>query len=372
MSVRIELNDISVSLGGTQAVDDLSLTAEPGEFLTLLGPSGSGKTTTLNVIAGFVNQTRGSVCFDGERMDSIPPQERGIGIVFQSYALFPHMNVEENVTFPLRARRIRGPERKRRVSEALELVQLGTFRDRSIRSLSGGQQQRVALARALVFAPRLLLLDEPLSALDKRLRETMQVEVKRIQRDVGVTTVAVTHDQTEAFAMSDRVGVLSNGRLEQLGTPNELYVHPANEFVARFLGDANLVTVQADGRLGPFETRLPGAAPGTVVMIRPELVTVTTEPPPEAHPPVTVESVVYLGANMRMRAQTDGYTVVASLPAGQPPIPYDGQKVWLSCDIDRVHVLSGSGDSPPVPAVGVAPGSRSDIASPVLHQPTDR
>ena len=226
---------------GTVAIDDLSLDVAAGEFLTLLGPSGSGKTTVLMAIAGFVQPTSGEILLDGRPITALPPEAREFGVVFQGYALFPHMTVAENVAYPLKVRRVPKAERERRVRETLELVQLGHLEDRRPAQLSGGQQQRVALARALVFRPNLLLLDEPLSALDKSLRTELQIELKRLHARIGTTFVNVTHDQEEAITMSDRIAIMRGGRLMQMGSPAELFERPGSRFVAGFLGRSNFL-----------------------------------------------------------------------------------------------------------------------------------
>ena len=232
--------------GRLNAVDGISLDIAKGEFLTLLGPSGSGKTTTLMMIAGFEEPTSGTIELDGENLTRRPPWERNIGVVFQNYALFPHMTVERNVAFPLRMRNFPRSQQAARVREILDLVGLAHFADRHPRELSGGQQQRVALARGLVFDPDVLLLDEPLGALDKNLREQMQVELKRIHREVGITMVYVTHDQTEAMTMSDRIAVFSHGTLEQTAPPLEVYHRPRTRFVGEFIGDSNFFAGRID------------------------------------------------------------------------------------------------------------------------------
>src|SRR5712675_2750335 len=237
----LELEKLSKRFGAQIAVDDLSLDVEKGEFVSLLGPSGCGKTTTLQMIAGFVEPTSGAVRLEGRDLLAMKPAKRGLGIVFQSYALFPHMTVAENVGFGLEMQGVAAVERARRVGETLELVGLAAFTGRFPRQLSGGQQQRVALARALVIRPQILLLDEPLSNLDAKLREEMQVELRQIQRTVGTTTILVTHDQGEAMALSDRIVVMNHGRAEQIGPPHEAYERPATPFVAGFLGKTNLV-----------------------------------------------------------------------------------------------------------------------------------
>ncbi|MCI5042727.1 MAG: ABC transporter ATP-binding protein, partial [Donghicola eburneus] len=232
--------------GETLVVKDLNLSLPKGEFLTMLGPSGSGKTTCLMMLAGFETATYGEIKLDGKPINNIPPHKRGIGMVFQNYALFPHMTVAENLAFPLEVRKLGKSEREAKVKRALDMVQMGAFGGRRPAQLSGGQQQRIALARALVFEPELVLMDEPLGALDKQLREHMQFEITRIAHDLGITTVYVTHDQTEALTMSDRVAVFNDGRIQQLAPPDELYEAPQNSFVAQFIGENNTLdgTVQ--------------------------------------------------------------------------------------------------------------------------------
>ena len=232
------------------AVDDLSLAIDAGEFITLLGPSGSGKTTTLMLLAGFESPSSGEIRLDGRPIQNLPPHRREMGVVFQSYSLFPHMTVAQNVAFPLSVRKVAAPEQQRRVAAALDKVRLGHLGGRRPQQLSGGQQQRVALARALVFEPRVVLMDEPLSALDKKLREEMQLEIRRLHRELGVTMVFVTHDQSEAMTLSDRVAVFNHGRIEQLATPQSLYDTPANAFVAGFVGDNNVLA----GRIETADT----------------------------------------------------------------------------------------------------------------------
>ncbi|MEM6634927.1 MAG: ABC transporter ATP-binding protein [Pseudomonadota bacterium] len=225
--------------GETLVVKDLNLTMPKGEFLTMLGPSGSGKTTCLMMLAGFETATYGEIMLDGRPINNIPPHKRGIGMVFQNYALFPHMTVAENLSFPLEVRKIGKSDREAKVARALDMVQMGAFGGRRPAQLSGGQQQRIALARALVFEPELVLMDEPLGALDKQLREHMQFEITRLAHDLGITVVYVTHDQTEALTMSDRVAVFDDGRIQQLAPPDRLYEEPENSFVAQFIGENN-------------------------------------------------------------------------------------------------------------------------------------
>ena len=237
----IELRGLTKRYGEETVVNAIATTIAPGEFFSLLGPSGSGKTTTLMMVAGFVHPDDGAILLDGENIASVPPQKRGFGMVFQNYAIFPHLNVFENIAFPLRARHWSKAAVVERVTWALDLVRLGQFADRYARQLSGGQQQRVALARAIVFHPSVVLMDEPLGALDKNLRFEMQVEIKEIQQRLGMTVLYVTHDQEEAMSMSDRIAILNRGRIDQVGPPGEVYERPANPFVGRFLGEANLI-----------------------------------------------------------------------------------------------------------------------------------
>ncbi|MEM9641226.1 MAG: ATP-binding cassette domain-containing protein, partial [Pseudomonadota bacterium] len=225
--------------GETLVVKDLNLSMPKGEFLTMLGPSGSGKTTCLMMLAGFETATHGEIMLDGQPINNIPPHKRGIGMVFQNYALFPHMTVAENLAFPLEVRKVGKSDRDAKVARALDMVQMGAFGGRRPAQLSGGQQQRIALARALVFEPELVLMDEPLGALDKQLRETLQFEITNLAHSLGITVVYVTHDQTEALTMSDRVAVFDDGRIQQLAPPDKLYEEPENSFVAQFIGENN-------------------------------------------------------------------------------------------------------------------------------------
>jgi putative spermidine/putrescine transport system ATP-binding protein len=284
---QLGLRRLSKAFAGTKAVDEVSLDVPAGAFVSLLGPSGSGKTTTLNLIAGFLTPDAGDILLDQRSIADVAPHKRNIGMVFQSYSLFPHMTVAENVGFPLRMRtRLSRADARRRIDEMLALVQLGHLGTRYPRQLSGGQQQRVAMARALVSHPRLLLMDEPLGALDKKLREQMQVEIKRIHRSVGTTVVYVTHDQTEALTMSDLVVVMHQARVAQVGTPRTLYESPADLFVADFLGDSNLLAARIDQCVVELATgatirarRGTFAAPAgsrVVALIRPEDMSVAT------------------------------------------------------------------------------------------------
>ncbi|MEO8278766.1 MAG: ABC transporter ATP-binding protein [Ideonella sp.] len=250
----IELRQITKRYGKETVVDGVSASIAPGEFFSLLGPSGSGKTTTLMMIAGFADVDGGQILVDGTDIAQMPPQRRGFGMVFQNYAIFPHLSVADNVAFPLRARRLPADQIGIRVREALELVRLERFADRFSRQLSGGQQQRVAIARAIVFQPSVVLMDEPLGALDKNLRFQMQVEIKEIQQRLGMTVIYVTHDQEEAMNMSDRIAIMNNGRIEQVGRPVEIYENPSSNFIARFLGEANLIPGTVDSVDAGFAT----------------------------------------------------------------------------------------------------------------------
>ncbi|MBC7282039.1 ABC transporter ATP-binding protein [Hoeflea sp.] len=255
----VSLSNIVKRFGDYTAVHQMSLDIEEGSFVTLLGPSGCGKTTTLRMIAGLLDPTEGDITIKGRRVNDVPIHKRNLGLVFQNYALFPHKTVADNVAFGLNYRDVSKDEAKRKVAAALELVQLPDLGGRYPKELSGGQQQRIALARAIVIEPDVLLLDEPLSALDANLREDMRVELKRIQQSIGVTTVFVTHDQTEALAMSDQIIVMSEGRVEQVGAPEDVYNTPATEFVAKFLGASNLLTAQCvDAAGGGIVLDLPG------------------------------------------------------------------------------------------------------------------
>jgi putative spermidine/putrescine transport system ATP-binding protein len=256
----VRFNAVTKRFGEVTALDDVSIAIRQGEFMTLLGPSGCGKTTLLNLAAGFLSPDRGEVLIADRRMNDVPTYKREIGMMFQNYALFPHVNVAGNVAYGLKVRGVAKQERDRRVEAMLALVRLTGFEDRTPRQLSGGQQQRVALARALVINPTVLLLDEPFSALDKNLRASMQVELREIQRKLNVTTIFVTHDQSEALSLSDRLAVMSEGRIRQLGTPQEIYRQPCDRFVASFIGDANVLRGRLDGMEGDSAVIVVGAA----------------------------------------------------------------------------------------------------------------
>ncbi len=292
--------------GEVTAVDNVSLTIEEGELVTLLGPSGCGKTTTLRMIAGFEFPSSGEIYLDGKTVNDLPPHKRDMSMVFQSYAIFPHLSVYENVAYGLKVQRLPKKEVEERVATTLDLVELGGYEKRAPNQLSGGQQQRVALARALIMEPKVLLMDEPLSNLDAKLREQMRGEIRRIQKVLGITSVYVTHDQVEAMTISDRVVVMNEGRIDQVGTPTEIYRHPQSQFVADFIGRANFipgnVRSQHDGRLDvdfmghtmtvpAAEAHYEKGAEVTVV-VRPEMMVLN---PPEAHVDGVVRSASYLG-----------------------------------------------------------------------------
>ncbi|WP_432515316.1 ABC transporter ATP-binding protein [Kineococcus sp. SYSU DK001] len=343
MSQNVDILNLNLALGGNQILSDVDLHVKLGTFVTLLGPSGSGKTTTLNVIAGFLQPDSGQVLLGGRDVAKLAPGARRMGIVFQNYAIFPHMTVAENVRFPLQAQGWKGDHRKR-VAEVLELVQLGGFQKRRASTMSGGQLQRVALARALAPQPELLLLDEPLSALDKQLRESMQSELKAIQREVGVTTISVTHDQSEALAMSDQVVVMNRGRVEQAGSPEQMYCQPSSEFLARFLGEVNLFAVDPSGAAGPLSGDV-GGQPGDLVVIRPEAFRVEDPAAPAsgAHRiQGVVRQVQFQGGSSRIELDVDRSrepVVVRTPYAGRGSLLATGQRVTVTYDGARPHVI---------------------------------
>ena len=339
--------------GETLVVKDLNLSIAKGEFLTMLGPSGSGKTTCLMMLAGFETATHGEILLDGKPINNIPPHKRGIGMVFQNYALFPHMTVAENLAFPLEVRKMGKDEREQKVKRALDMVQMGEFGGRRPAQLSGGQQQRIALARALVFEPELVLMDEPLGALDKQLREHMQFEITNLAHSLGITTVYVTHDQTEALTMSDNVAVFDDGRIQQLAPPDKLYEEPENSFVAQFIGENNtlsgtvetidgeLCTVKLDSGEIIDAKAVNVSAPGekTLVSIRPERVEFNKDRLMEgAHTlKAKVLEFVYMGDIFRTRLAVAGHEdfVVKTRNAPDQPRLKPGTELeigWLPQD----------------------------------------
>ena len=351
-AAEIGANGIGKNFGEFVALDDISLTIGRGEFLTLLGPSGSGKTTFLMVLAGFEIPTRGQLTLEGSDVTYVPAEERSFGMVFQGYALFPHMSVEQNIAFPLKVQRRSGQETRRRVAEMIEMVGLEGHGHKRPATLSGGQQQRVALARALACQPPVLLLDEPFSALDKNLRSLMQDEMRHLHREIGTTFVFVTHDQSEALALSNRVAIFDQGKLQQIGTPREVYEKPDNRFVAEFLGDINLLpltSVSSGGAMaeGSFEGRTLRAASGSngasnTLAIRPEYMHLATLQPKNGNAlPATVVDLTYLGAETRLDLKSrSGMSLTLSLAtAALPDGVAVGTEVWTGWPEERGFFL---------------------------------
>ena len=343
------LDRLSKRYGETIAVDRLSLAVEKGEFVTLLGPSGCGKTTTLLMIAGFVEPSSGAITLDSADLLATPPRRRGLGIVFQSYALFPHMTVAENVAFGLEMQGIPRPEREKRVREALALVGLAALAERFPRKMSGGQQQRVALARALVIRPRVLLLDEPLSNLDAKLREEMQLELRQIQRSVHITAILVTHDQTEAMALSDRIVVMNKGKAEQIASPDVAYEAPASPFVASFLGKTNVLPadVRAAGAgvlvtVGGAVWRTAAGVPSgpASVSVRPERISFAAEGGLGG----IVRRASFHGAQWLLLVETAAGLVTVIRQNSGEPLPKEGEQVALSWRAEDMRVSGGSGE----------------------------
>jgi spermidine/putrescine ABC transporter ATP-binding subunit len=357
----VRLVDIVKDYGSVRAVDHVSLEIRAGEFLALLGPSGSGKTTILMAIAGFERTTSGEIHIGDRRIDQVPPHHRGIGMVFQRYALFPHMSVADNVAFPLKMRRVTAAERRQLVEEALQLVRLEGYGSRQPNQLSGGQQQRVALARAIVYKPPVLLMDEPLGALDRKLREELQLELRGLQQELGTTVVYVTHDQGEALTMADRIAVIHEGQLRQLGSPRELYERPASVFVAGFVGETNLIegtVVQAGSpcvvRVGsgdelritvrgerPLEPGQP-----VRVAVRPERIVLR---PGDGSAPGglrgTVAQVVYVGDAVRYQLRVEGVaSLQVKVPTGSDPGLAVGDAAGAIIEPDVAQVFSRAGE----------------------------
>jgi putative spermidine/putrescine transport system ATP-binding protein len=316
---RLTIRSLTKHYGSAAAISDVSLDVEPGEFFTLLGPSGSGKTTTMMAVAGFVECDSGEIFLDGDRLDAIPAESRNLGVVFQNYALFPHMTVAQNLAFPLEVRRADKGLIASRVQASLAMVDLAGQENRYPSQLSGGQQQRVAVARALIFQPTVLLMDEPLGALDKNMRARLQLELRNLQKQLGITTVYVTHDQDEAFTMSDRIAVMSDGRVRQVGTPSALYEYPESLFVADFVGDNNLldgVVVSHNGQtsvvqvtgIGTVSCRKSAEPVGgrVTLAVRPEHLTVGDFAPDWNQIIGTVQDVVYTGSSTRYWIEAAG------------------------------------------------------------------
>ena len=345
--------------GVTYVIRDLSFDIENGEFLSLLGPSGSGKTTTLMMLAGFEAPSGGEIRLAGERLNEQPPHRRGIGMVFQNYALFPHLTVAENIAFPLSVRRVPRAEIQERVRRALDMIELPNVARRKPAQLSGGQQQRVALARALVFEPRMVLMDEPLGALDKRLRETMQYEIKRLHHRLGITVAYVTHDQSEALTMSDRVAVFLDGTIQQLATPDSLYEDPANAFVADFIGENNGLSGKVssiDGNFAALElaggTRIVGKAGAGVragdagmLALRPERVVLSPNGAPNMNRIAgTIKDITYCGDHRRVQILTGGarkFIIKVPNTQGQR-LPPNGETVTVGWRYEDCKILASA------------------------------
>lgn len=354
MSSYLQLSGINKTFDQFVALDSVDLQIEKGEFVTFLGPSGSGKTTTLMIIAGFEKATRGSVEIGGASLSGLAPHERNIGIVFQNYALFPHKTAEDNVYFPLQMRGVKRAEGLAKAREMLELVGLQGFSHRYPKELSGGQQQRVALARALVFEPSLLLLDEPLGALDKNLREQMQIEIKRIQKQLGVTTIFVTHDQTEAMSMSDRIVVFEKGKIQQAGTPLDIYHRPETTFVAGFIGESNLIPARiTDAAAGTATSDVLGVCAYTAddqvrvadgqdvtLLIRPEHIKLSRKPVEgRKNVSMDVETIVNYGDNALVIGRVGGFSMRVRVLGADVVIIKEGEVCNISWLPESVFVI---------------------------------
>ncbi|AET61444.1 hypothetical protein HPL003_23630 [Paenibacillus terrae HPL-003] len=357
----IHIDDVSRRFGDFTALEEVQLQVREGEFFSLLGPSGCGKTTLLNMIAGFLDPSTGRILIGEQDVTGLPPYRRGLGIVFQDYALFPHLTVFDNVAYGLQIRKLPKKEIKRRVDEILALVQLSSMADRRPHRLSGGQRQRVAIARALAIEPSVLLLDEPLSNLDAKLRKDMQTELRTIQRRTGITTILVTHDQEEALSLSDRIGILGHGRLQQVGSPLEIYRQPANRFVADFIGQVNLFHIRSTGDAASggnvrlqvqhyelangapliLETSVPDSVEAATYMLRPERIRISFIPGSEGQPnrtPGIIQHVSYAGDQVRLKVALPGkgeLLVVAPDPVF-PTLPVQGdpcELYWAAEDV---------------------------------------
>ncbi len=347
-NVIVSLKDIVVKFDGEQVLKNISLDINDKEFITLLGPSGCGKTTTLRIIGGFVTPDSGEVFFDGKRINDIPPYKRQVNTVFQKYALFPHLNVYENIAFGLRLKKVPEKEINTRVLEMLELVNLKSFGRRNVDSLSGGQQQRVAIARALINHPRMLLLDEPLGALDLQLRKEMQIELKKIQQALNITFIYVTHDQEEALTMSDRVVVMNGGVINQIGTPQDIYNEPVNAFVAKFIGESNIIhgimhdDFDVEFASKRFECLDKGFSKMELVdvVIRPEDITVCA--PTDDTINGTVETVTFKGVHYEIIVDSFGFKwKIHSTKAAKP-----GDFIGMDFTPNDIHIMKKSESSP--------------------------
>jgi putative spermidine/putrescine transport system ATP-binding protein len=346
--VPISLKGVTKKFGTYTALDKFDMDIRRGEFLTILGESGSGKTTILNSLAGFIEIDSGSILIDGKSVEKLPPERRGAGMVFQNYSLFPHMNVLDNVAFPLRMRGASKQDARTRAGEALEIVRLHGLGQRFPRELSGGQQQRVAVARAISFGPSVLLMDEPLGALDLKLREALQFEIKQIQRQLGCTVVYVTHDQREAMAMSDRIVILRNGKIEQMGSSEELYDRPASKFVADFIGQTNVLPAKVSGgtlslaTLGvTFSPQIqPGSGGTTYLSIRPEKLNIHKTAVERVSFPATITEKIFLGDSIAVSATVaDGSTLYCRQPRTKGFSVSVGENVFLAFDPDDAVLI---------------------------------
>lgn len=341
-NVFLSLNNLRKTYDGDVILDDISLDIKRGEFLTLLGPSGCGKTTTLRLIGGFTYPDSGSIVFDGLDITNVPPNERRVNTVFQKYALFPHLNVYDNIAFGLRLKKMDESEIKRRVSKMLELVNLPKYSARSISSLSGGQQQRIAIARALVNEPEILLLDEPLGALDNKLRKGMQTELINMQWELGITFIFVTHDQEEALSMSDRIAVMNEGKIEQLGKPIDIYNEPKNSFVADFIGESNIsegifnhdYSVSFDKTTFPCVDKGFNHGEKVDVVIRPEDVEILHEPG-ESRIKGTVDNVIFRGVHYEILIDIEGTIWKAKSTVA----PEEDSEVYITVAPENIHVM---------------------------------
>jgi putative spermidine/putrescine transport system ATP-binding protein len=350
----ISIRDAVKSYDEFRAVDRISLDVEPGEFITLLGPSGSGKTTLLNLLAGFQTLDSGEILVDGQPVHHVPTHKRGFGMVFQSYALFPNMTVSQNVAFPLRMAGVDRATTDRRVAETLEIMRLSAHAQKTPSQMSGGQQQRVAIARAIVMRPKIVLMDEPLSALDRRLRESIQIEIRDLHQTIGSTILFVTHDQGEALTMSDRIAVLDAGKIVQIGRPVDIYRHPTNRFVASFVGESNLIdadilqhrgtTLTLKSRSGyvfDAEGRDTAVSGRATVLVRPERILVSNTPSANAAP-VTVTSAIFLGEILRIEAQMESgdSLLIRCTDTATRPLPAIGERLYVSWGAEDCWVLS--------------------------------
>ncbi|MFB6157447.1 MAG: ABC transporter ATP-binding protein [Haloferacaceae archaeon] len=335
---EIRLDGVTKRFGSTTAVDDLSLTIGDGEVVGIVGPSGCGKTTTLRLVAGFETPAEGVIAYDGEDVTRVPPENRNVGLVFQSYALFNNMSVLENVTFGPKMHGVGAEERRERARSLLDLLDISDLADRDPRTLSGGQQQRVGLARALAIEPRLLLLDEPMTGLDAQLKQTLRKELRDLLDELGVTTLYVTHDQEQAMSMCDRIAVMNDGVLEQVGTPTEVYETPANEFVANFVGTSNLLDARvADGAIDfGFATVTAPEFPArgeTTLAVRPDDFRLTDGPIA-----AEVQTLFYLGESVQAIARLEDGTEV-TVEVGRHDAVHEGDTVSLSIDTEHLHVV---------------------------------